>query len=142
MFFLAPRSVTRGIIKAAGGNLLLQKESGKKSQQKRTESKCGGSVMKITSQKKVKLPWCSRACGGLGPLRIRFLVPYLKRWLNSMMTVSSTLTPHARIRFETLALKYLYQEIFVNFCLVLISTHNHLRPGIAVDIRYLQNQVI
>jgi len=43
-----------------------------------------------------------------------------------MMTISRTLTPHARTRFENLAPKYLYQEIFVNCCLVLLSIHNHL----------------
>jgi len=40
------------------------------------------------------------------------------------MTISRTLTPHARTRFENLAPKYLYQEIFVNFCLLLISVDN------------------
>jgi len=43
-----------------------------------------------------------------------------------MITISRTLTPHARTGFENLAPKYLYQEIFVNFCLVLIGIDNHL----------------
>ena len=69
------------------------------------------------------------AGGGLGPLGIWLRWCHLRSMLNSIMTVSRvsrTLTPHARTRFENLTPKYLYQEIFINFCLFLVRTHNYL----------------
>jgi len=85
-----------------------------------TESKWSGCVKKLHRKKK----W-SHLGVALRPRPFRnsvTFVPSPKRLLNSMMTVSRTLTPHARTRFENLVPKYLYQEIFVNFCLALIRT--------------------
>jgi len=86
-------------------------------------------VIKITSQTKVKLPWCSPAEGDMGPLGILLRWCHLRsacwmfffRWWPSPGP-----WPPARTRFENLAPKYLYQDIFVNFFLVLISSHNRL----------------